>query len=54
VAKLAGYTVYFGHPTLQRIESYRLSLRAEAVRRARASGAYERVPGAVDRAGGTR
>jgi hypothetical protein len=36
VAKRAGYTFYVGHPALQCIEGYRLSSRAQAVRRAQA------------------
>ncbi|MFB8776304.1 integrase [Streptomyces broussonetiae] len=44
VAKRAGYTFYVGHPALQRIEGYRMSTRALAVARARARGAYERLP----------
>lgn len=45
VAKRAGYTFYVGHPALQRIAGYQLSLRAEAVRRAQRSGVYDHVPG---------
>ncbi|MFE0118899.1 integrase [[Kitasatospora] papulosa] len=45
IAKRAGHTFYASHEALQRVEGYRLSTRAEAVRVAQARGAYDDLPG---------
>ncbi|MCX4718184.1 site-specific integrase [Streptomyces virginiae] len=44
VAKRAGRTFYASHGALRTVEYYRLSTRAQAVRRAQMRGLYEQVP----------
>lgn len=45
VAKRAGRYFYVGHTALKSVEAYRISTRAQVVRKAQQRGDYEQVPG---------